>query len=509
VQGAPRPPPETQHQPPAQPQRVQDPGPVPSDTPEKPEEKEDTQPEISIILEIDDIVSEDNEEQQGKKIGSTLKKLKKVVIARSEKGYDVTELEEMYRQCGNVFASDDMYTATHYLESIQTILEKMLQADQKVKVTGKDAPPDRGSEILAEDRFGGEVEDDLGSSAEGSVTVEDRTKTELVEDWEMEDEPEMGDKEKAIQALESAKRAITDADGDGFDISGAKRMFQKARPLYETGTFSDVIEIATEVEREVMRAKGLSEHEIKEIIGDMSRERAGIKAEPEDIDEGKGLSNEERRELIGMINKVWIPLREATRYGLDISGFEDLLEQAKSKRSFHQARVLVESVETEVKNKLDSYKNEQHDKASNMFHYIRSEILSAGKSGLDISQYQLMQDRASRSISLGDYEDAIGTMERCLTELKTAEQTAQGQVQETAAEDASSRKSDLVWDADDEEEEGTMPEPEGAAKVDEKDELTDEKRLKILEDRFILGEISEDSYRDLKNSILDRMKKRD
>jgi hypothetical protein len=509
VQGAPRPPPETQHQPPAQPQREQAPGPVPSESPEKPEEKEDTQPEISIILEIDDIVSEDNEEQQGKKIGSTLKKLKKVVIARSEKGYDVTELEEMYRQCGNVFASDDMYTATHYLESIQTILEKMLQADQKVKVTGKDAPPDRGSEILAEDRFGGEVEDDLGSSAEGSVTVEDRTKTELVEDWEMEDEPEMGDKEKAIQALESAKRAITDADGDGFDISGAKRMFQKARPLYETGTFSDVIEIATEVEREVMRAKGLSEHEIKEIIGDMSRERAGIKAEPEDIDEGKGLSNEERRELIGMINKVWIPLREATRYGLDISGFEDLLEQAKSKRSFHQARVLVESVETEVKNKLDSYKNEQHDKASNMFHYIRSEILSAGKSGLDISQYQLMQDRASRSISLGDYEDAIGTMERCLTELKTAEQTAQGQVQETAAEDASSRKSDLVWDADDEEEEGTMPEPEGAAKVDEKDELTDEKRLKILEDRFILGEISEDSYRDLKNSILDRMKKRD
>ena len=65
-----------------------------------------------------------------------------------------------------------------------------------------------------------------------------------------------------------------------------------------------------------------------------------------------------------------------------------------------------------------------------------------------------------------------------------------------------------MWEPDEDDEvEGASPPTEGSKEEPSKDGLTDAKRLEILEDRFILGEVSETSYRELKEKLLKRMER--
>lgn len=492
----------------------------PSSVPGEQEAKEDLGE-----FRIEEIVDEEDEAVLETRISKALKQVKNILAEKDGLGFDVTELQELYRQCGNVFAADDFYTATHYLERIKELLDEL---EGKEPETGEDvevpeivqAPSVPVRDVGSTDTDFDGIDDlddlDKNESYDDDVVVV-KKKKEPIDEWDILDKPEMGEKEKAVQALESAKSAIMDADGDGYDMTNAKKLFKDARPLYESQRFNEVVDKVKEVEREVLKAKGHSETEIEEILGETLEEdgtgKDEISDKPEHAVSGSDfekMSNDERNELIGMINKVWIPLREASRYNLDITAFEDLLEQAKNKESFQQAKVLVESVDTEVKAKLSKYKNEQHDKASNMFHYLRSEIQSATKLDIDVQPFRDQLDDASTGISLGNYENAIEIMNQCLDELKTATKTVAETGQVTA--EKASTKSQPVWDTDDEDEDDFPEETErttksGSSEESTKKELTDEKRLEILEDRFILGEISEKSYRELKDSILKRLKK--
>jgi hypothetical protein len=483
----------------------------------------EAEPKESEDIDFDDIFDEEDDSVLAEKISSSLKKIKQIISDKEEEGNDVSEIQELYIQCGNVFASDDLYTATHYIESIEKMLKKLSSEESEAQRKDEiddlfdEAPTDEeatgagASESDKEPVGGSEPRESVQGFDNGVVVVEEQT--EPIDDWELEDKPEIGDKEKAIHALESAKTAIIDADGDGFDTSTAKKVFRQARPLYESKHFQQVIDNAREVEREVLRIKGLSEHEIQEILGEPTRKSPGQEAE--EVTEEK-MTDDQRKRLLEMINKIWVLFKEASEHGLDTGTYKDLLERAKRKRTFSKAKKMVEAVEEEVKEKLHTHLAEQHNTAANMFHHVRSEIQGAAKLGIEVQPYKDMLDTASTAISLTHYDDAVITLERCLAELKSAKSSVQTQAQATTG--ASPYKHEPVWDEDEEE----LPEDLGmksARRADAKkpdlgvadkvhDDLTDEKRLELLEDRFILGEISEATYRDLKEGILKRMGKR-
>ena len=200
-----------------------------------------------------------------------------------------------------------------------------------------------------------------------------------------------------------------------------------------------------------------------------------------------------------MINKIWVNLREAETYGIDTTGYKDRLEQARSRRTFAEASSIVEDVRENLKSKLSSFHDIQHDRASNMYHYVRSEILGASKLGMDVTDYQSMLDRASSSISRSNYSEAITTMESCLEKLKAAAGGGSTQGTAGATVGGGAKKPEPVWEPDDDDEQGLPDGTEGTR------EFTDAERLKILEDRFILGEVSEESYRELKSKLVARM----
>jgi ribosomal protein S20 len=437
--------------------------------------------EPEAVFDLKSITSEEDESKLEKKISSALKRIKEIIAEKEQEGHDVSDLTELYRQCGNVFASDDLYTAVHYLESIQAVIDKMPAEEVGFALDDID-----------DDVFDGTIE--VGGLDDGVVVLEEKP-PEDVDHFELEDKPKMGDKEKAIHALESAKSAITDADEDGYDTARPKKLLREARPLYEARDFKAVIDKVREVEREILRIKGHSEKEIEELLGELP-----VDEPAEGPADKKDITAEERATLSEMINKTWVRFKEAEKYGIDTGKYKIALEKAKSKRTFKEASAMVEAVGKEVKDKLSSYHAEQHEKASNRFHYVRSEIQGAAKLGIDVAPYQQMLDRASSSISRSDYDDAMFTMDKCLGNLKVATDAAQAQAQAQAGAtvDESVIKIQPVWDADDDE-------PEEPHVQAEQKGLTDEERLKILEDRFILGEISEASYRELKDKLLQRM----
>jgi hypothetical protein len=313
--------------------------------------------------------------------------------------------------------------------------------------------------------------------------------------WELEEKPKMGEKEKAIHALESAKTAITDADEDGYDTETAKNLFRQARPLYESADFLGVIDKIREVEREILRIKGHSENEIEEILGESSETRPSSDGP---------MSNDERNELNEAINKVWVKFKEAERYKLDTADYKTRLEHAKSRRTYSEARRIVDEVNGELTKVVSDFESEQHSIASNKFHQVRSEILGAHKHGIDVQPFNEMLDTASSAISRSNYEYAMITMETILKELSEAAASTSAAAQTTAGASSPKQKTEPVWDPD-EDEESSKTGPPGAEAVPAKNGLTDEKRLEILEDRFILGEVSEDAYKELKEKLLKRM----
>jgi hypothetical protein len=199
-------------------------------------------------------------------------------------------------------------------------------------------------------------------------------------------------------------------------------------------------------------------------------------------------------------------LREAERYKLDTSPYKTKLDNAKSRRSYSEARHIVTTVTKELKQTLSEYETEQHNLASNRFHQVRSEILGSEKLGIDVKPYNDMLDIASSAISRSNYEFAMITMDNCLKELAEAAASKTGTTQATTGATSPSSKSEPVWESDeDDETASTSTKGAGRKSAAVKNGLTDEKRLEILEDRFILGEVSETAYRELKEKLLKRM----
>jgi hypothetical protein len=434
---------------------------------------------------IQEIVSGGDDKLAAQKISEALRKIKDVISDREAEGYDITELSELYRQCGNVFALDDFYTAAHYLERIQELL------DSAPKIREGDEPGiQTGSEGSVQ-----ELEYELSDSDADVVVLDEPAASG--DRWEIDDKPKMGEKEKAIHALEAAKTSITNADEDGYDTETAKNLFRQARPLYESKNFLAVVDKIREVEREILRIKGHSEHEIEELLGETAD------FEPE---KDHPMSPEERNELNETVSKVWVMLREAERYKLDTSPYKTKLDNAKSRRSYSEARHIVTTVTKELKQTLSEYETEQHNLASNRFHQVRSEILGSEKLGIDVKPYNDMLDIASSAISRSNYEFAMITMDNCLKELAEAAASKTGTTQATTGATSPSSKSEPVWESDeDDETASTSTKGAGRKSAAVKNGLTDEKRLEILEDRFILGEVSETAYRELKEKLLKRM----
>jgi len=424
-----------------------------------------------------DTAARDDGGAEAKKISDDLATTKKLIEEKNREGFDTTGIRDLYRQCGNVFASGDILTASHYLERIHEELDGLSSTgivDSEAAIPSGDATAFGLKSARTVEVKGDKVPGDSESRSDK---------------WEIDAKPKLDDKEKAIHALESAKNSIIEADENGYDSESAKIIFRSARPLYESGNFKGVLDKIREVEREILRIKGHNEHEIEEILG----EETDI-----DFSSDADMTPEERRILNDMISKVWVMLKEADRYKLETTKYKDRLDYAKSRRTFREAKKIVDLANKEIKKYLSDYESEQHNISSNKFHHVRSEILRAQKLGIDLKPYNDMLDIASSAISRSNYEYALLTMENCLKELAAAKEAQTTSASSVANGSVTKLKSEPEWESDDGEYEKSV----GSGQPS----LSEEKLLENLENRLILGEISEDTYRELKEKIIKRKK---